>query len=65
METTLYDHDGRAVAYIDSDGESIYLYDGEPVAWIEGDCIYAYGGNFIGWVVAGWVLDKNGERVLH
>jgi hypothetical protein len=64
MEATLYDHEGRVVAYIDSDGESIYLYDGEPVAWKEGDGIYSYRGTFLGWVVAGWVLDVNGDHVF-
>jgi hypothetical protein len=39
--TALYDSEGRPIAYIDSDGESIYLYNGAPLAWLLGAVIYA------------------------
>jgi hypothetical protein len=61
-----YDKGGAAVAFVDErDGESIYLFDdGTPVAWIEADAVYAYGGAFKGWIVDGWVLDTEGARVF-
>ena len=40
---TFYDINGRAVAYRD-DGESIYLFTGEPVAYIYGNLVYTYNG---------------------
>ena len=30
MIVTFYNSEGRAVAYLDDNGESIYLYDGTP-----------------------------------
>ncbi|WP_405230120.1 4-fold beta flower protein [Lentisalinibacter sediminis] len=41
---TLYNSSGRAIAYIDDDSQSIYLYSGKPVAWISDDAVYAYSG---------------------
>ena len=64
MATTFYNSDGRAVAYIDNDGESVYLYDGSPVAFVVDDSIYAYGGQFLGWFADGWVTARNGQRVF-
>lgn len=56
--------EGRPIAYVDDDGESIYLWDGMPVAWLEGDAIYAYSGRFLGWFVDGWVRDIDGDVVF-
>ncbi len=58
---TLYNSSGRAVAYIDSDGQSIYLYDGKPVAWLSGNDLYAYDGKYLGWMESGWVYDRAGR----
>lgn len=59
-----YNEDGRAIAYIDSNGESIYLYSGEPVAWLSGESIYNYNGKYLGWFQQGWVFDCDGDRVF-
>jgi hypothetical protein len=61
---TLYDSRGAAVAYIDDDGYSIYLYSGRPVAWLSNDALYAYIGRYLGWVQNGWVYDRNGQAVF-
>jgi hypothetical protein len=61
---TLYDRSGRPVAYIDDDGESVYLYSGKPVAWISGESLYAYSGAHLGWLHDGWVRDHSGNCVL-
>lgn len=62
--TTLYNSDGRAVAYVDDDGQSIYLYDGTPVAWCSDESIYNYNGAYLGWFEDGWVIGRNGDRVF-
>lgn len=58
---TLYNYEGRAVAYIDDEGKSIYLYSGTPVGWISGDAIYSYSGTYLGWLQNGWVWDCYGR----
>jgi len=57
---TLYNSQGQATAYIDDDGEYIYLYNGSSVAWISDDAVYAYSGKYLGWINNGWFYDKKG-----
>lgn len=57
---TLYSSSGQAVAYIDVDGQSIYLYNGTPVAWISDDSVYSYSGHYLGWFENGWFYDTSG-----
>ena len=38
----LYSQTGEAVAYLADDRESVYLYDGAPVAYIDEEAVYAY-----------------------
>ncbi len=63
MELTFYDKSGRPVAYAE-DETHIYLFDGEPVAYIDGDSIYAYSGKHLGWFEDGWVRDHSGKCVF-
>ena len=58
---TLYNSNGQAVAYIDDDGEYIYLYSGQPVAWLSDESVYAYSGRYLGWVQNGWFYDRDGR----
>ncbi|WP_369123379.1 4-fold beta flower protein [Marinobacter salarius] len=58
---TLYSSSGQAVAYVDHDGQSIYLYDGRPVAWLSDESVFAYSGRYLGWVDNGWFYDRNGR----
>lgn len=58
---TLYNRQGRAVAYVDDDGESVYLYTGEPVAFGHDEWLYTYSGRCLGWMELGWVYDLNGN----
>ena len=69
MMETLYNSGGRAIAYIDDDGQSIYLFRGEPVAWLSVDRVYSYSGGYLGWVQEGWVqegwvFDRSGNRAF-
>jgi hypothetical protein len=61
---TFYNSEGRAVAYLDDDGQSIYLYDGTPVAWLSKNNVYAYSGKFLGWFENGWFIDLSGDHVF-
>jgi hypothetical protein len=61
---TLYDSRGHAVAYVDADGTSIYLFDGSAVGWIDQVDVYAYTGRYLGWVQDGWFFDRGGQRAF-
>ena len=64
MEITLYERDGRPVAYIADDQEwSIYTWDGHAVCNIFDDKIYGWKGHHIGWFYQGIVYDIHGYRV--
>ncbi|MBE5968441.1 MAG: hypothetical protein E7255_16055 [Lachnospiraceae bacterium] len=43
---------------------TIYLFSGEPIAWISDESIYSFSGHHIGWFQDGWVRDHNGECVF-
>lgn len=68
-EITLYDSEGEAVAYIDTDDEdlTIYLWNGKPVAYLEpnGDDynIYGFNGKHLGWYEDGIIRDHKGYIV--
>ncbi len=62
--TALYNIEGRAVAYIENDGESIYLYGGAPIAWLSDDSLYSFSGKHLGWYQDGWILDHAGNCVF-
>ena len=61
---TLHNNKGEAVAYIYDDGESIYLFNGSPVAWLSDDRVYGYNGRYLGWYQMGWVYDRAGKPAL-
>jgi len=58
---TLYNSSGQAIAYVDKNGQSIYLYSGQPIAWISNDSIYTYSGRYLGWIANGWFYDRSGR----
>ena len=59
--TTLYNQQGRAIAYISDDNGSVYLYNGKPVGWLSDDNVYAYNGRYLGWIYNDWFYDRNGR----
>jgi hypothetical protein len=68
QETTLFDSQGNARAYIDYDDDAtIYLWNGKAVAFLENDgndmCVFGFNGNFLGWYEDGIVRDDNGNAV--
>lgn len=63
-EVSLFDSEGNAVAYIDTeDNMAIYLWKGKPVAYIDGDSIYGFNGKHLGWFERGIIFDHNGCAV--
>jgi hypothetical protein len=64
MEINLYDRHGIAVAYISDDGEnSIYLWDGHAVAYLDSEAVYGWSGHHLGWFIDGIIYDARGQRV--
>lgn len=50
-EITLFDREGAAIAYIDTNDElTIFLWDGTPVAYLEKSTIYGFNGKHLGWL---------------
>lgn len=64
-ETTLFDKDGKPVAYIeDSDNDpAIYLWSGHAVAYLSDNHVYGFNGNHLGWFEHGIIRDHNGEKI--
>ncbi len=63
MKIFFYNKRGRSVAFSE-DGEHIYLFTGEPVAYLEGSSIYTFNGKHLGWFDNGWVKDHDGKSVF-
>jgi hypothetical protein len=62
MEITLFNKSGKPVAYIAEDGETVYLWDGRPVAYVWEDKVYDWNGRQLGWFNNGTVFDIYGLR---
>ena len=54
-----YDRNGRPTAFCDDDTH-IFLFSGEPVAYIYGNTVYNFKGKQLGWFDSGWVRDLRG-----
>jgi hypothetical protein len=64
MAEPFYNRKGIAMAYVDDDGESIYLHNGTPVASLSGESVYSFEGKHLGWFVNGWIRDNSGGYVF-
>lgn len=64
MQETLFETDGKPVAYIDyEDDSTIFLWNGEPVAYLDtNNCIYGFNGKHLGWFENGIIWNLEGER---
>lgn len=62
MEITLFNKSGKPVAYIADDGETIYLWDGRPVAYLSDEKVYGWHGRQLGWFHNGTIFDIYGLR---
>lgn len=65
MQISLYDKLGTPVAYIDTlDDNTIYLWNGNPVCYLQdGNKIYGFNGQHIGWFEADIIRDLHGHKV--
>ena len=66
-EISLYNSRRSATAYV-ADDLTIFLWSGEPVAYLhddsaEGFHIYGFNGEHLGWFVRGVIRDHDGEAV--
>lgn len=63
-EITLYNSDGAAVAYVDSEDDmTIYLWKGKPVAYLENGSVWGFNGKHLGWFSKGIIRDDEGYAV--
>jgi hypothetical protein len=62
METSLFNQNGKAVAYLAPDGESIYLWDGRAAAYLVGPRVFGVNGRQLGWFKNGTFFDIYGLR---
>ena len=63
-EITLFEREGTAIAYIDTGEElTIFLWNGNPVAYLEKSSIYGFNGKHLGWFKEGIVRDHQGNGV--
>lgn len=60
---TFYNCDGQPIAYTEDDIH-IFLFTGEPVAYIYGNAVYGYNGRHYGWFEQGWIRDLHGACVF-
>jgi len=63
MEASLYDAKGIAVAYFAEDGETIYTWDGEAIAYEFQGKVYGWNGKHLGWYQGDILYDQDGYQV--
>src|SRR5215831_492779 len=67
-EFSLFDSTGRPAAYV-SEGLTIYLWSGTPVAYLteddlsDGFHVYGFNGRHLGWFISGIIRDHHGDAV--
>ena len=63
-EISLFDQKGNATAYIAEDGEgTIYLWNGNAVAYLVQEKVYGFNGQHLGWFDNGVMRDLKGAQV--
>lgn len=62
-ELSLYSSSGKAVAYIVESDATIYLWSGEPVAYLKDNDVYGFNGKHLGWFKSGALYDHDGAVV--
>jgi hypothetical protein len=64
MMLIFYDREGNPTVYT-INGEDLYLFSGEPVAYFLQDAVYSFSGKQLGWLWDGWIRDLNGYCVFY
>lgn len=60
---TLFNRQGTPIAYMDSGG-TIYLFRGDPVAYVHQGSVYSFSGKHLGRYSRGWIRDHGGNCVF-
>ncbi|MFO7889179.1 MAG: hypothetical protein R6V04_02450 [bacterium] len=55
---------GRWPVVYSDDNINIFHFNGEPLAYIDGNYVFSYDGDHLGYFVKGWILDKEGKKVF-
>ena len=64
-DITFYNRSGQAIAWLSAiDNETIYSFDGKPLAYIYDNCVYSFKGVQLGWYEKGWIFDLEGYCVF-
>ncbi len=63
MQINFYDRNGKPTAYTE-DGIHIFLFNGKPVAYLDGDSLFSFSGVHLGWFEDHWVRDHTGNCVF-
>ena len=63
MELTFYDRTGQPYCYT-VDGEHLYTFGGNPIAYFYDDSVYSFGGTHLGWFYNGWIYDSSGNPLF-
>lgn len=62
-EETLFDRTGSPIAYVATDGSTIYLWSGIAVAYFHSERVYGWNGKHLGSFHNGVIYDASGLRI--
>ena len=63
---TFYNKRGQPICWLsDKDKETIYLFNGKPVAYIYETSVYSFRGKHLGFYENGWIYDNDGYCVFY
>ena len=62
METTIFNKNGKPVAYFGEDCSTIYTWDGRAAGYLLDDKIFGWNGRQLGWFDNGTIFDIYGLR---
>ncbi len=63
-EITLFDVGGNPISYIQISNGTIFLFSGEPVAYLDDETnVYGFNGKHLGWFQDGIIWDHNGDSI--
>lgn len=63
QDLNLFDRQGRPTWFVDSKS-IIFSFEGIPLGYLKQEAVYTFDGYHVGWVVKGWLTDKQGRFVL-
>jgi hypothetical protein len=63
LEIALYDRSGKPIAYVVDEEGTIYLWNGQAVAYLSDDLVYGFNGKHLGWFIDEVMYDKQGSKI--